>query len=66
MGSKLEGDQDGLGALKKFNKNTKTFFVNELTPNNFFNALKSLNIGTGQQFPFHEEKINRTGYGNKS
>lgn len=53
-----EGDQDGLGALKKFNaKNTKTFFVNELTPDNFFNALKSLNIGTGQQFPFHEEKI---------
>ena len=53
-----EGEADGLGPLKKFNsKNTKTFFVNELTPENFFNALKSLNIGTSQQFPFHEEKI---------
>ena len=52
-----DGDQEGLGPIKKFNAtNTKTFFVNELTPDNFFNALKSLNIGPGMQFPFHEQK----------
>lgn len=53
-----EGNDDpSLKALRTFNsKNTKTFFVNELTPDNFFNALKSLNIGPGMQYPFHPQK----------
>ena len=41
--------------------NNRTFFLNELTPDNFFNAIESLNIGDGEtQFnwkePTEEEK----------
>ena len=57
-----EGEDESLKALRTFNsKNTKTFFINELTPDNFFNALKSLNIGPGMQYPFHPQKKNIDG-----
>ena len=57
---KVEGvDDAALGPLKRFNnKNNRTFFVNELTPDNFFEGIKSLNIGPGLQFDFHPKNIN--------
>lgn len=51
-------NEDGLNVLNRFNsKNMRTFFINELTPDNFFNGVKSLNIGPGTQFEFHEQKV---------
>lgn len=52
---KVDGDDDAItGPLKRFNSiNNRTFFVNELTPDNFFEGIKSLNIGPGLQFGFH-------------
>ena len=40
-----EGEVDGDSELAKFNQRTnRTFFVNELTPDNFFQAIESLNL----------------------
>ena len=52
-----ESDDAVTGPLKRFNsKINRTFFVNELTPDNFFEGIKSLNIGPGLQFNFHPKK----------
>jgi len=58
-----ESDNDAItGPLKRFNnKNNRTFFVNELTPDNFFEGIKSLNIGPGLQFNFHKKNIPNEG-----
>jgi hypothetical protein len=49
------GDDDKVtGPLTRFNSiNNRTFFVNELTPDNFFEGIETLNIGPGSQFKFH-------------
>jgi hypothetical protein len=53
---KVDGDDDSTKPLRIFNsKNTRTFFVNELTPNNFFGALKQVNIGPDSQHIFHPQ-----------
>ena len=45
--------------LQRFNQmGNRTFFLNELTPDNFFNGLASLNIGENKQFQFHPKNIN--------
>lgn len=52
-----DSDDTVTGPLKRFNSiNNRTFFVNELTPDNFFKGIESLNIGPGLQFNFHNEK----------
>lgn len=53
---KVDGDNETTKPLRIFNsKNTRTFFVNELTPNNFFGALKQVNIGPDSQHIFHPQ-----------
>lgn len=56
---KVDGAGDeATGPLKRFNSiNNRTFFVNELTPDNFFEGIKSLNIGPGLQFDFHPKNV---------
>ena len=57
-----DNNQDGDGPLKRFNnKNNRTFFVNELTPDNFFEGIKSINIGPRSQFNFHKKNVNENG-----
>ena len=47
------GDSGKPDLIHKLNTiNNRTFFVNELTPDNFFDAIKSLNIGDGRQYNF--------------
>jgi hypothetical protein len=60
---KVDGDNDAItGPLKRFNNKTnRTFFVNELTPDNFFEGIKSLNIGPGLQFDFHPKNDEEDG-----
>lgn len=51
-----------LSALKKFNtRHARTFFVNELTPDNFFTALKQVNVGPGTEFDFHPKTVQEDG-----
>ena len=47
-------DVSTMEQLQRFNSiNNRTFFVNELTPDNFFEGIKSLNIGPGLKYNFH-------------
>ena len=52
------GENEPASLIHKLNTvNNRTFFLNELTPDNFFNAIKSLNIGDGAtQFNFIQPK----------
>lgn len=44
--------------LQRFNQmGNRTFFLNELTPDNFFNGLATLNIGENKQFQFHSKEV---------
>jgi len=50
--------EESLGPIKRFNSiNNRTFFVNELTPDNFFTGIKSINIGPGLQLNFHPKNV---------
>lgn len=56
---KVDGvSEEAMRPIQQFNSvNNRTFFVNELTPDNFFTAYKSLNIGPGLQFNFHSKNV---------
>tara|TARA_B100000795_G_scaffold22729_2_gene15131 strand:- start:366 stop:1043 length:678 start_codon:yes stop_codon:yes gene_type:complete len=56
---KVEGVSDeALGPIKRFNSvHNRTFFVNELTPDNFFTGINSINIGPGLELEFEPKNV---------
>ena len=53
-----DGKDEPDSEIAKFNqKSNRTFFVNELTPENFFDAIKSLNITFGNEDDYPVQKM---------
>ena len=48
-------NNDAAKQIRIFNNNNKTYFINELTPTNFNNALDKLSIGPDKTFPFKKK-----------
>ena len=66
---KVKNPSDGdttTSLIEKFNSiSNRTFFVNELTPKNFFSALKSLGISNNDKWDFKQKDVDVDINGNK-
>ena len=55
---KVEENDSTASLIERFNSiSNRTFFVNELTPKNFFSALKSLELGSDGKWDFFQKDV---------